>query len=191
MSRVTLRRSRPDAGFTLIELLVVMTLLGVIGSIVVSGLVTSMQTTRDTQSRVEAMAELQRAAENVTRELRAACPIVGPTMNASTVTAAVQRGGQQQRHTFRFDAAAGTLLQGVQQRDAAGTWTTLSPGRVLLRDLVAARSSFEFLDDVGSAVVLPGDVRTIRVNLARTTSDADDVLVETAVSLRNGGRSCD
>jgi prepilin-type N-terminal cleavage/methylation domain-containing protein len=188
---MTTRTRRADAGFTLVELLVVMTLLSVIGGVVVSSLVTSMQSTRDTQTRVEAMAQLQRAAENVTREIRAACPIVGTSLDKDRITAAIQRDGERLRHTYRLDAAAGTLVQDVQQENAAGSWVTLISGRVIISDLVADKSGFEFFDDASGAVTLPGDVRMVKVNLSRSLPDAGDVFVETAVSLRNGGRSCD
>lgn len=188
--RLSDRSRRGQAGFTLVELLIVLTLVSVIGGVVVSALVSSMQSTRDTQARVGAMAELQRAAENVTREVRAACPVVGPVLDDSTITAAIQRDGEQRRHTFRFDATANTLVENVQQRNASGTWITVVPDRIMLRDLVASASSFEFLDDRGQPVTLPGDVRTVKLNLSRNIPNADDVLVETAVSLRNGGRSC-
>jgi prepilin-type N-terminal cleavage/methylation domain-containing protein len=180
---------RSEAGFTLIELLVVVMILGVVGSIVTTGLVQSMQNTRQTQARVQAMAELQRAAERVSRELRAACPIVG-TLDDNAVTAAIQRDGEQLRHTYRFEG--GDLLQDVQRREG-GNWVTDVSGRSLVTDLSPPEDgTFEYRGSGDSEAPLARDVRTIRMTFVRALPEGvGPVEVQTLVSLRNGGSSCD
>jgi prepilin-type N-terminal cleavage/methylation domain-containing protein len=183
------RPARDESAFTLVELLVVLVLMGVVGGIVTNGLTTAMRTTRETQTRIDAMAELQRGAERISRELRAACPIVG-TLAPHAVTAAIQRDGERLRHTYRFDAATGILSQDVV-RDDAGTWTTVLDGHPLVQDLLDTGATFTYLDVDAEAAALARDVRTIRLVMRRDLPEQGPIEVETTVSLRNGGRSCD
>jgi prepilin-type N-terminal cleavage/methylation domain-containing protein len=180
---------RAEAGFTLVELLVVLLLVGVVGSIVTSGLITAMTSTRQTQARIDAMAELQRGAERISRELRAACPIIG-TLDPHAVTAAIRRDGERLRHTYQFDIGTGILSQDVTRYDA-GSWTTTVSGRPLVQDLVNADATFTYLDIDGETAVLPRDVRTVRLTMRRDLPEQGPIEVETLVSLRNGGRSCE
>jgi prepilin-type N-terminal cleavage/methylation domain-containing protein len=186
---MSMRSARDEGGFTLVELLVVLVLLGVVGGIVASGLTTAMRSTRQTQARIDAMAELQRGAERISRELRAACPVVG-ILDPHEVTAAIQRDGERLRHTYRFDAATGILSQTVA-RDDAGTWTTVVDGRPLVQDLLDPTATFTYLDLDEDPAALARDVRTVRLVMRRDLPEQGPIEVETLVSLRNGGRSCD
>jgi prepilin-type N-terminal cleavage/methylation domain-containing protein len=70
-----MRRSKAEAGFTLVELLVVLVLMGVVGGIVTSALVTGMQSSRATSARTMALHDIEVALQRVGRELRAADPL--------------------------------------------------------------------------------------------------------------------
>lgn len=180
-------RSRGEAGFTLVELLVVLTLLGVIGSIVTSGLVQSMRVTRESQTRIEAMAELQRGAERMGRELRAACPLTGA--DPSDVRLVVARDGTRFEHRFRL--SGGAVTHRVVE-DPDGTPTTVQPERVLVPAVDTTLTRFTYLDADGLVATAPGDVRSIRTVLVRTLPDQPRPLrVESGVTLRNGGLACD
>lgn len=183
-----------DRGFTLVELLVVMLLLAVIGTYVTSALITAMQNTRQTQTRIEAMAELQRGAERVARELRAACPIVGG-LDANAITAAILRDGAIEQHTFWYDGASDTLRHSATRRDGA-SWVPMFIDRVLVRDLDPSGPVFTHYGYAGNPpawgqVTQRHQVRSVRLTLRRDLPEQSAVEVETLVGLRNGGRSCD
>jgi prepilin-type N-terminal cleavage/methylation domain-containing protein len=183
---MSVNRRDDEGGFTLVELLVVILLLGVVGSIVTAGLVNAMQHTRNSQERIHAMAELQRGAERITRELRAACPVMA--MDDDDVTVAVQRDGETSYHQFYRDAND-QLRHTV--KDAADD--PPDGGNVLLSGLPDdGVPIFTYLGDSGQEVDLPRNVHVVRINL-RNELPAQDQTVEvaTTTSLRNGGRSCD
>lgn len=71
----TKRSRRDEAGITLVELLVVMILLGVVGGIVTTAIVTTLQSASSTQARVLALNELENALQRVSRDLRVADPL--------------------------------------------------------------------------------------------------------------------
>lgn len=176
--------SRSDeSGFSLVELLVVILLLGVVGSVVVTGLVSAMRHTQESQQRIEAMAELQRAAERITRELRAACPVMD--MADDDVTVAIHRDGDTRYHQFYRD--------GTQLRHAVKDTADETPagGNVLINEL-PADALFTYFDDAAEPVDEPRDVRLVRMALRRDLPGQDrTVEVGTTTSLRNGGQACD
>jgi prepilin-type N-terminal cleavage/methylation domain-containing protein len=182
-------RARND-GFTLVELLVVMLLLGVIGGIVTTGLVSAMTSTRNTQVRIEAMAELQRSAERITRELRAACPITEiDEVDGQSVTLVVHRQGEVVRH--RFYRQGDRLLQDVAVDDG-GTWVDRRVGVPMLTELPTGQDPiFTFLDGEGGEVDRWQDVSVVRLTLRRDLPEQPAVEVATTASLRNKGSSCD
>lgn len=179
-----LEGQRHEGGFTLVELLVVIVLLGAVGSVVTAGLVSAMQHTRESQERIQAMAELQRSAERVTRELRAACPVMEAT--GDDVTVAIVRDGQTRYHQFYRD--------GSRLRHAIKDTADEAPaGTILLNELPNDGSAlFTYLDKSGQATSEPRDVRAVGLTLQRHLPGQDHtVAVETTASLRNGGRTCD
>jgi prepilin-type N-terminal cleavage/methylation domain-containing protein len=97
------RRNRhAEGGFTLVELLVVMILLGVIGSIVTSSVITAFVSTRRGEQRVHALNDLQKGIERVGRELRAADPLILEAGKdpAEGIGAEVIRNGQRIEYRY-------------------------------------------------------------------------------------------
>jgi prepilin-type N-terminal cleavage/methylation domain-containing protein len=98
----TRRTPSTEGGFTLVELLVVVIILGVIGSIVTSSVISAFVSTRRGEQRVHALNDLQRGIERVGRELRAADPLVleAGTDPAQEIGAEIVRGGQRVEYRY-------------------------------------------------------------------------------------------
>jgi prepilin-type N-terminal cleavage/methylation domain-containing protein len=187
---VTRPHQEPQAGFTLVELLVVTLILGVVGSIVVGGIVSVMRSTQETQSRTEAMAELQIGVERATRELRAAnCQVEG--FDQDELTVEVGRPGERQQHTFAFEG--GELRHSLHDAESG---TDVFVDRVLVRDLADDPGGFEYFEDFdhaadgGEAATSASELHLIRITMRRDLDQGPPIEVETVASPRNGGRSC-
>lgn len=179
-------RTGSEAGASLVELLVVVVLIGVVGTIAVNGLVTSMRVSRQTEARVQAYAELQRAAERISRDLRAVCPL--EVLEPARVVGVVHPGdGTAQRVIYRYDAGTHSLRSA---KEAATGPVGSPPETTVMVDVEPAGDLFTYLDDAGTATTVAADVRTVQISLRRALPEQDPVQVETLVALRNGGRSC-
>ena len=101
-------RPRDERGFTLVELLVVLVLIGVVGGVVTSSVISGLLATDRADARISALSDLQRGIERVGRELRAADPLVfevdladpDPPKFSEEVLAEVYRDGERIR--FRY-----------------------------------------------------------------------------------------
>jgi type II secretory pathway pseudopilin PulG len=176
-----------EAGASLVELLVVLVLVSVVGTMAVNGVVTAMRVSRQTEARVQAAAELQRATERITRDVRSACPM--EVMEADELVGVVHPGtGTARRAIYRYDAATKTLVSAT----AAAAGPIVPSGEtVVMTDVEPDGAMFTYFDDAGDPVTAAADVRTVRVALRRDLPEQDPVEVETMVALRNGGRACD
>jgi type II secretory pathway pseudopilin PulG len=178
---------RSEVGASLVELLVVLVLVSVVGTIAVNGLVTAMRVSRQTEARVHAAAELQRAAERITRDVRAACPL--EVLDGDRLVGVVHPGtGTAQRAIYRYDAATRTLLSATA--DPTGPIVS-STERIVMTDVEPAGPLFTYLGEDGTPVTAAADVRTVQISLRRDLREQDPVEIETMVALRNGGRACE
>lgn len=181
-------RARDDAGVTLVELLIVILLVGVVGSIVTSGVMNGLQASNRGQARVQALVELETAIHRVTREVRAAAPIHVAEPHRMVVTSL--RGEGRVRWTFTATPAALT----VARVEFADRFTTAPSATVaaspLVSDLVLAAPTFTYTKADGSAWVPgtdtnPGDIHRVTVTLSRDLRQQEPIEVETGVYVRS------
>ena len=208
-------RLADDRGVSLVELLVVIVLMGVIGTIGTNSLVRGMKVSASTQSRFDALADLQRSVDRMTRELRAAAPTqVGgaPVLvaEANRISVAVWRNEftEQFRFTYQYCPAQQTLL--VRREGPLATPPTPGTGPTLN---CAAPTDPILITRVSNSTPAPGQpmfryfvrdpitglesptptttptlslVRKIEVNVWRSMPDqATPIKVTTMVRLRN------
>lgn len=95
-------RSDGQGGFTLIELLIVMVLMGVVGAIVMQGFVATSRASVTAHSRIDALDDLRPATQRVTRELRAADPLVLDTSGNYGTAIESELTRNRERHRFRY-----------------------------------------------------------------------------------------
>lgn len=176
-----------EAGFTLVELLVVLVLAGVVGTVALNGIVTSTRVSRQTQERVQAAAELQRAAERITRDVRAACPL--EVLEGDRIVGIVHPdGGAAMRAIYRYDAPTRALRSATEV--PVGPLGT-PPETTLMTQVEPVGDLFTYLGEDATVVTAATDVRFVHITLRRDLAEQDPVQVETRVALRNGGRACD
>jgi len=208
---LTTSRPRPsrggsDAGMTLIELLVTMILMGVIGSVVTAGVVSAMQDQRRATSRLDAVTSTQRALERVTKDLRAADPLVAA--DAQSVTTLVYHGTSCQQRRYYVNAT-NQLVQEIAKYPASTTCAnrTGTPGtatsNVLVTKVVNTATEpvfvYQRIDPAQAALVtVPTPVASTLVALVDSVTinvkaglkfGQQPVVVQTAVDLRNVERN--
>lgn len=188
--------------FTLIEMMVAATIVVVIGTITVAGIVQGMQVSRDMQDRVRAFEELQVAIQRVGREIRAADPIVlDPDGDYhSHIGAEVYRNEGKVIYEFTVvDNGDGTKrLESVKSTYTNPDDTTPSSVSTdVLVDLIPADADEVFRYYDADGVEIPdgsssADYLTasqIQVTLTREVPKDNPVQVSTRLNIRNTRRS--
>ncbi len=102
-------RAADERGVTLIEMLVVIVLMGIVGSVVTTSLVRGMQGSAATQSRLDALTDLQESVDRMTRELRAAAPLQTAEANRAVVVVFEENFTKQVRYTYQYCPVEGRL----------------------------------------------------------------------------------
>lgn len=185
------RLATDDGGFTLVELMVVIVLLGIVGGFLTSSVVTGLRTSRTAQERVYTLAELERTAQNMSREIRAADPVLG-TPTDDTLRVTILRGGG--KRIITYDATGGQLRQTVAEyASVADATPTSTSTTTLIADLdPAANPVFTYSKADGSAwdpTASPADpvsrLAQVDINLVSVSAAGQPIQVETAVFIRN------
>jgi prepilin-type N-terminal cleavage/methylation domain-containing protein len=200
-------RARDDeAGLTLIELLVTMIIMGVISAVVTAGIITSLTDQRRERTRLDAVSGSQRVLERVTKDLRAANPLVAG--DATSVTMLVYHGTACQQRRYYVNASS-QLVEEIASYPASttclnrtGTLGTAS-SFVLLAKVANASTdpvfSYRRIDPAQDALVsvtapvsagLVQLVDSVTVSLkAGLKENQAPVSVSTSVDLRNVERN--
>lgn len=142
-------RTADDRGFTLVELLVVVLILGMIGSIVLVSVVQAMDRTSSATNRTNALTDIERGLERITRQIRVADPLVidpdGACNTLATATcvdevltrrmdAVTFSGGEQVNYSYYLVEGADDveLRQDIERVDiATGTTVETSNGEFI------------------------------------------------------------
>ena len=201
-------RSGKEDGFTLVELLVVVMLLSVIGGLVGTSLVTGMRVTSATQSRYDAIHDLQKGVDRLARELRAADPIWYPAPSSgipgeASAAMEIYRDPPaftiRERFTYTFCPAARKLFVRRQTPAPALTSPPTTPptltcpatptgaapaGSVPLISNVDAMT-FTYQTAAGTTPTAARDVHRIIVTVRRAVPGQADINIRTALRVRN------
>ena len=178
-----LERSRDAGGFTLVELLVVMLLLGIVGGVVGSAFVSGLRSSSATTARTVALHELEMALQRMTRDLRAADPLVLSESGDfdSQLGARIDRDGTRSDVSYEIQ-----LSDGVQQLVRVDTGQTLvslvdNGGEPVFRYLDAEGIEITCSSNCSSAYL--GTAR-VEIRLVREIPGAEPVRAITSVGVR-------
>jgi prepilin-type N-terminal cleavage/methylation domain-containing protein len=176
-------RRDDQRGFTLVELLVVLLLLGIVGGIVGNAVITSFRSSRATTNRTVALHELEIALQRMTRDLRAADPLVlssGGDYDRQ-IGAWIDRDGT--REIVRYEIVE---VDGNQQLIRVDTNQTL----VSLVDN-GGEPVFRYLDEDGEQIECTTDCSSaylraarVEIRLVREIPNREPVRAITSVGVR-------
>lgn len=188
-----------DQGVTLVELLVVILLMGVIGGYGTMSMVKGMKLSASTQSRFDALADLQRSVDRMTRELRAASP--AQTGGVPVVVSAPDRAvvdvwqddfSSRLRFTYKYCSTRQVILVRREAPAPAGIpadidCSTATDG-ILIERVVnpVGTPVFKYFNASDVETTTAAQVRKIEVTVTRSMPNQPDTIqVTTMVRLRN------
>ena len=186
------RRMQADEGLTVVELLVVTLLLGIVGSVVTTGVIQGMHTSREAQERIRALTELEAGTHRATRELRAANPL-WPGVTSGSVTATVYRDGTRYAYTYEASADGSEFVEHRVEFEDEDSATAVSDTTTVIADGLDQDSvaTFRFYGRDGQLMDVEGEdfhvgrVAKVAVTLGAELSTGELLEVETAVAVRN------
>jgi hypothetical protein len=167
-----------------------MSLMLIIGSVAVNGIVTGLRASERGRQRVVALTDLERAAERMARDLRFADPVESGSPTAVTVNVLRDAGGTQVRHRVVYTVSAGTISEtrAVYNPPSAATVTSTTTSTVI-DNLSTATTVFTYAKADGQTWVSGTDAVTdlaeIEVRLRRELSGQNPIEVQTSVFVRN------
>lgn len=175
-------RGRSEAGVTLVELLVVFVLLGVVGGVVTSAVVSSLRSAAATNQKIEATNELEIAAQRITRDLRAAENLTvildDPAAVDPVIVGVLAMLREQDGSEFfvSFEIVDDQLIR-------------VAEGQQLLVTAVGNQADdpvFTCRDPLGQPITCgDGGLSQIGIRLVREIDGRNPVILETIVSIRN------
>ena len=195
-------RTHKSDGFTIVELLVVMVLFGVVGTITVTAVVSSMQASSSAENRMRALNDLQGGIERVGRELRAAQTLT-PHIDddpAYGMSSTVVRDGSRWRYDYYLDNAEDgsvALFEDLSRFESDGSLVEQREGTFItdIANIDLDEPLFEYFHRGASGELEPVDcdnqpnrcatAQQVRLTLWKNIWDQDPISVETVVNVRN------
>ena len=186
-------RMRRDDGFTVIELMVGILLMSIVMSIMASSTIHAMKVQRRQFAEVDTVSRTRIAMERMTREIRAANPLLAASADGSEITVQVTRGTtgfNRKMTTYRLVNNSRIDVLTTLYNTSTSASSVLPP-RTLLTGLAPAVGEPVFtymLADgtpppVGTDITLYRSVGiTLRMALREST---ETVVVRDTVSIRN------
>ena len=171
------------AGVTLVELLVVMVLLAAVGAIIASSIVGGLRADAQARDRIEALEDVQIALERVSRDVRAADPLLLAEPNE--VRFRVLREDLCVRITYELD---GTDLVTSQERYEADCVTFIGAGQdgTVLHNLDPNTDVFAFNDEDREPTASLSRIAFVEIRFIKGFELGNNPIeVRTVVGLRN------
>jgi prepilin-type N-terminal cleavage/methylation domain-containing protein len=184
-----------DSGYSLIELLVVIILLGVVGSIITTTLVSGMRSTRQTQNRAYSTENVQAQLERIARDIRVADPI--RAASATSITLDNMRGAGPGCVRETWALSSGNLVRTAITFSAWASCSvypaTATPTSTVTQTVVSSIANgstpiFAYKDASGAALAspTPSKVAVVHVVLVQAGKEGRaSVTFETSVGVRN------
>jgi prepilin-type N-terminal cleavage/methylation domain-containing protein len=178
-------RSADDHGFSLIELLIGIVLMGVVGSIMLTGVVRSLGVTSEATTRVDALTALQQAVERSSRNIRAADPITAASATALTVT--VYDDVTRRRITYAHTGAQVTETTELFPNHITVTPTSTTT-RALIQELdQQGNPVFRYFRADGTAWTTGpvGEIARVEIHLRRAVDRGAPIQLTSSAFVRN------
>ena len=193
-------RTNRDEGFSLMELLVVITLLSVVGTVVLSAIITTTRIHQKNESIVQQRIDAQTALQRMSRDFVVADPMTAA--GATDASMRVYRDGYCEVHRWYVNTSNDLALDvsrfpaSTTCTNAAGTLTTV--GTTIVAEDVANGSTALFTYSKWSSATnarttmaspvasnLVGTVDRVEMELRLATQSNAPIVEEEAVDLRN------
>jgi len=193
--RLIQRLRHGDGGYSLIELMVVIILLGVVGSIITTTLISGMRSTRQAQNRAYSTENVQAQLERIARDIRVADPIRAASSTSITVDNERGTGPGCLRETWAL--TSGNL---VRTAVTFSTWAACSvypatamPTSSVTQTVVSSIANgatpiFAYKDATGASMATPttSKIAVVHVVLVQAGQEGRAaVTFETSVGVRN------
>ena len=202
LTETSMPRPRRDRGFTVVELLVVMVVLGVIGTVVTSAVISSLQASSSVEDRMRAINDLQSGVERVGRELRAATSL-SPHLDedpGTGISAVVHRDGDRWQFDYYLDEhddGSTALFEDVTRFDGHSDEVLESRDGIFITDIANLETGspvFEYFN-LDAGVLIPIDcddnpsrcatAKQVQLTLEKKLPDQDPIAIEMVVNVRN------
>lgn len=160
-------RHGEEAGFTLVELLIVMVLMGVVGAVTLTSFVSSARSAQLATERLDAINDLTPAMQRMTRDLRAASPLVIDSGGDYTTKVGTEfvRGGVTYRTDYYVEGSGddAKVLADRYTVESDGTLTTIGTSHLIADvDNDSSRPVFTYFDNDNQQITCTGATQACR-----------------------------